>query len=164
MGNIGVPFDYPYNYPRIAAHRPTFEALQLKRGDIRKLYDMFCLIDKDHDGTITMTELMNHLIDSSVEFKTRIFQIFDGDHSKAIDFREFVVSLWNYCTLSRATLDLFAFDLYDVDGSGEISLQEMTQMFYDLYGQHADLNPQAKRYMSFLCIYVSFSLELATGS
>lgn len=35
------------------------------------------------------------------------------------------MSLWNYCTLSKAALIMFAFDLYDNDNSGEIDIGEV---------------------------------------
>ena len=35
-------------------------------------------------------------------------------------FDEYVVSLWNYCTLDRSALLLFAFDMCDLDATGEI--------------------------------------------
>ncbi len=35
-------------------------------------------------------------------------------------FDEFVVALWNYCTLDRSALLLFAFDMCDLDSTGEI--------------------------------------------
>ncbi len=31
--------------------------------------------------------------------------------------------------------DMFAFDLYDKDGSGELSGKEVTQMLQDIYGK-----------------------------
>ena len=35
-------------------------------------------------------------------------------------FDEFVVAMWNYCTLDRSALLLFAFDMCDLDSTGEI--------------------------------------------
>lgn len=77
------------------------------------------------------------------KFSMRVFSIFDEDSSGEIDFREFVLALWNYCTLGRATLVLFAFDLYDKDSSGEISSDEVIQMLIDVYGKKYKKNSQA---------------------
>jgi hypothetical protein len=38
------------------------------------------------------------------KFTERIFAVFDAKHDGRIDFREFVLSLWNYCTLGKASL------------------------------------------------------------
>lgn len=62
-------------------------------------------------------------------------RIFDEDGSGSIDFREFVMSLWNYCTLSKAALIMFAFDLYDNDNSGEIDIGEVELLLKEVrYG------------------------------
>lgn len=46
---------------------------------------------------------------------------------------------------------MFAFDLYDSDGSGEISPTEVTQMLTDLFGkQDVKTNQHAKAYVTFL--------------
>lgn len=87
---------------------------------------------------------MNHLEMGATVFRDRVFSIFDEDSSGQIDFREFVLSLWNYCTLSKATLDLFAFDLYDTDNNGELSSDEVKEMLHDIYGNEVATHPAAK--------------------
>ena len=67
-------------------------------------------------------------------FSQAIFQLMDEDRSGQIDFREFVIALWNYCTLSKATLAMFAFDLYDHDRSGVLDATEIRKMLKDVYG------------------------------
>jgi hypothetical protein len=51
---------------------------------------------------------------------------------------------WNYCTVGDASLDLFAFDLYDEDGSGRLGQDELVQMLKDIYGRNYKNNQQAK--------------------
>ena len=58
----------------------------------------------------------------------------DEDHSGTVDFREFVIALWNYCTLGRPALTLFCFDLYDEDSSGTLEVGEMRTLLRDVYG------------------------------
>ena len=65
------------------------------------------------------------VVDSDLEKLYKLFQAIDKDGSGEIDFREFVVALWNYCTMGKSALTIFAFDLYDLDGSGEIELDEV---------------------------------------
>lgn len=57
-----------------------------------------------------------------------MFSIFDEDGDGTIDFREFVLSLWNFCSVINASLRLFAFDLYDTDASGRIDSHEIETM------------------------------------
>lgn len=67
----------------------------------------------------------NHAAFSPASWFHVKIRIFDEDGSGSVDFREFVMSLWNYCTLSKAALIMFAFDLYDNNNSGEIDIDEV---------------------------------------
>jgi hypothetical protein len=44
----------------------------------------------------------------------------DEDQSGEIDFREFVVCIWNYCSFDLKSLVNFAFTLFDTDASGSL--------------------------------------------
>ena len=48
----------------------------------------------------------------------------DEDGSGDIDFSEFVLCIWNYCTLDLKSLIKFAFGLFDADGSGTMEYNE----------------------------------------
>lgn len=146
MGNL-VGYNIYYKYPDISSFRALFEAFQLSPRDVEKLYRVFCTLDSDRSGLISTAELFEFLEDKegSIKFCDRIFTLFDEDASGQIDFREFVVALWNYCTLSHSSLIIFAFDLYDTDETGELSPDEVDNMLKDLYGAHADTHIQAKQ-------------------
>ena len=79
------------------------------------------------------------------KFTKRIFRIFDEDGSGQIDFREFVMSLWNYATLGKNQLIMFAFDLYDNDGSGQIDAREVELMLKECYGRAFKGNKHAQK-------------------
>jgi hypothetical protein len=53
--------------------------------------------------------------------------------------------MWNYCTLGKSTLVLFAFDLYDSDSSGSIEPEEVQTMLRDVYGQTFKKSKLAKK-------------------
>eukprot|EP00286_Rhodomonas_abbreviata_P015509 CAMPEP_0181330686 /NCGR_PEP_ID=MMETSP1101-20121128/24049_1 /TAXON_ID=46948 /ORGANISM="Rhodomonas abbreviata, Strain Caron Lab Isolate" /LENGTH=161 /DNA_ID=CAMNT_0023439993 /DNA_START=230 /DNA_END=712 /DNA_ORIENTATION=+ len=111
-----------------------FQAMKLTVNEVKKLHKMFTDVDVDGSGTIGLAELLAHIDMERTSFTRKIFSIFDEDNSGEIDFREFILSLWNYCTLTKATLQMFAFDLYDVDGSGEMSGGEVAVMLKEVYG------------------------------
>lgn len=64
-----------------------------------------------------------------------------------IEFHEFVLSLWNYCTLDKNALVCFAFTLYDTDGSGSIEILEVEMMLREVYGKSYDKNGNAAAVM-----------------
>ena len=58
----------------------------------------------DGSGSIEVKEMLVHFDIERTKFTRRVFGIFDDDNSGSIDFHEFVLALWNYCTLGKATL------------------------------------------------------------
>ncbi len=96
-----------YDLENVKKDRRQFEALQLSSKEVGKLYKIFRKVDVDGSGSIGLAELLAHIDVERTTFSERVFSIFDEDGSGEIDFREFVLSLWNYCTLSRATLGSF---------------------------------------------------------
>lgn len=145
MGNLCISSKI-YQDPIFKPYKSQFEALKFKPSEVLRLKQIFDTIDIDHSGSIGLKELLNHLdIETNNKFSKRVFSIFDEDGSGQVDFREFVLSIWNYCTLSQATLALFAFDLYDADRTGFLSPAEIEGILKDLYGSEAaSSNAQAK--------------------
>lgn len=121
-----------------------FIALKLTRSDIRKMYKMYKTVDLDDSGSVDTVELLTLLDIERTRFTEHIFTIFDSDGSGKVDFREFVLSLWNYCTIGPGSLEIFTFDLFDVDASGELSAEEVSQMLKDIYGKKHANDPKIK--------------------
>lgn len=120
-----------------------FLALKLSKSEVKQLFKIYRKIDSDNSGSIDIIEMLTYLDIENTTFNQRVFSIFDMNRSGKVDFREFVLSLWNYCTLGNATLDIFTFDLYDKDRSGVLSNSEVEQMVIDLYGRNYQQNQKA---------------------
>jgi len=150
--------------------------MQLPKNVVRKLFHAFKKFDMDGSGSIGLVELLTQLDLPRTKFTEKVFSIFDDDGSGEIEFKEFVLSVWNYCTLTKGNLgtvsiliplklsiimhscltarithliftyiflpltlsrtDMFAFDLYDSDSSGELSAGEVLQLISDIFGKH----------------------------
>ena len=81
-----------------------FLALRLSVKEIRKLLMIYKQIDANGSGTITKAELFAFLDLELSPFFVKVFSLFDGDSSGEVDFREFVLTVWNICTLTKHTL------------------------------------------------------------
>ena len=146
MGNCSVNSDFPSKhvystFPDLQKWKNQFESLGMLEVDIGRLYKIFLKVDTDRGGKINLLELLMFLDIERTSFNKRVFSIFDSDGSGSIDFCEFVLSLWNYCTLDSSTLVIFAFDIYDRDSSGDIGPGEVKNMLKELYGSRYKKNP-----------------------
>jgi Ca2+-binding EF-hand superfamily protein len=152
--------------PKFVKWNEMFAALGLRAEEIKALFKVFWNADMDGGGTIDVVELLTVVDVERTPFTERIFSIFDEDRSGKIDFGEFVLALWNYCTLSNYTLGkchlllllldifyrciflvaaIFAFELYDRDFTGVLERQDLELMLTDIYGKEWKKNHYAKQ-------------------
>jgi Ca2+-binding EF-hand superfamily protein len=68
------------------------------------MFAIYNKVDSDRSGSIDVVELLTLLDIERTAFTERIFSAFDKDHTGKIDFYEFVVSLWKFCTLGNGSL------------------------------------------------------------
>jgi Ca2+-binding EF-hand superfamily protein len=104
MGCGSSAFDVFLQKDQNAGMMDQFVAMQLRKADVQKLFDVFSAVDVDGSGAIGTAELLAFLDLERTVFTEKVFSIFDDDKSGEIDFKEFVMSLWNYCTLTKITL------------------------------------------------------------
>ena len=93
--------------PRKKEWVTEFHALGFDDGEVQALYNTFVKCDADGSGQISLRELSTFLNVEHTSWYKKIFSLFDEDHSGEIDFREYVVSLFNYCTSKLRSLSPF---------------------------------------------------------
>eukprot|EP00002_Diphylleia_rotans_P007636 TRINITY_DN17296_c0_g1_i1.p1 TRINITY_DN17296_c0_g1~~TRINITY_DN17296_c0_g1_i1.p1 ORF type:complete len:185 (+),score=53.75 TRINITY_DN17296_c0_g1_i1:68-622(+) len=104
------------------------------RKELNKLYKHFKSEVKT--GEYTKEHFMSAMESIGVTdgfFKDLVFKTLDENQSGTIGFDEFIMFL---STVTRGNLDEkleFAFNLYDLDGSGTISKEELLQIVRSLY-------------------------------
>ena len=101
-----------------------------KREDVRELKNIFLAFDLNGDGRLTSDELVQGMTrvmtkGEAIEDVERIMSTIDVDKNGYIEYEEFLrASLNKEKLLSKENIKI-AFDLFDQDGSGYISTEEL---------------------------------------
>lgn len=112
-----------------------FAALKIAPLHVKQLLDVFHKMDIDESGSVDVVKLLKFLKVECTPFVERAFSMFDGDESGKVDFREFVLCLWDFCTTSLVSIDTFTFCLYEDSRVGFLTSGEVGEMLKDIYGK-----------------------------
>jgi len=146
MGGLFSKYSRVYSsYPCVKEHKDEYDILQLTESDVGRLYKLYRQMDIRSTDSIHIDETLHYLSIENNEFTKRIFSISDGDHSSILGFNRFVISVWNYCTLERNCIEMFAYDMCDIDRSGNIEISEIICLIKDLYGEDFEHSVHARR-------------------
>jgi len=100
----------------------------IKPETIKRAYKRFRATDRDGSGMIDYTEFCEVLqVDPSPQVE-KLFQMFDKDRSGQIDVREFMIGLQNFTGAGKEERLKFAFTVFDEDGNGVITKQELIKI------------------------------------
>jgi Ca2+-binding EF-hand superfamily protein len=136
-----------------AAAKATFTRLGLSNGTVNQLYGAYCAIDTDGGGSVSDTEFYTFFRLDESKFTNRAFFLFDKDGTGEIDFEEFVLAVWNFCTIEGDDLARFCFNLYDTDGGGTLDSQELKELVQAVLGEKIDHDgKKATEFMSYLTL------------
>ena len=78
----------------------TLRILGITSTERDLLYSLFKEIDFHDRDEIYLKAFMTKFHLKSTPFTKKLFALFDNDNSGAVDFLEFVTTLWNLCTFS----------------------------------------------------------------
>jgi Ca2+-binding EF-hand superfamily protein len=133
---------------------PDIEGLGFSRRQTARLNRVFRRVDTSKDDQIGLHELLMFIDEENNCFMHRVFSLFDVDKSGSICFMEFACCCLAYCALTKETLSMFSFNLYDGDLSGVLDRSEVKTMLTEIYSgsvRKVGENPQAKRIYQLLC-------------
>lgn len=118
--------------------------LGVQRNAVTNFFKLFSKIDEDDSGMVTLDEFFKYLRIDWIPFIGKAFRAMDTDtegmSAEQLEPDEWVIGLYNYCTLTPEALGRFAFELYDDDGSEFISHDELETMVDDVYGGKGHAN------------------------
>jgi len=123
----------------------TYIASQLSTKEERtQLLKTFQALDCDNDGKLTLTELIEGYKislkndEQAQDVATKIMDEVDTDKSGFIDYSEFIIATINPHSLVTDTKLKIAFQLFDKDGSGTITPEELKAIL----GQSGNLSDE----------------------
>lgn len=114
----------------------TFKMLGLVRPTIESLWCIFWRINKSQNGHFDILEFLDYFNFDRTLYVEKSFEYFDTTGSDKVDFLEFVISVFSICTFEVDTLPNFAFDLYDLNDNGELSLPDLETLLKEVYGSN----------------------------
>ena len=138
---IGHPVYDPKNHKFLR----LFQRVGIGARTVELLYEFFLAIDVDNSGEISLSEFFNFFRMKDTAFARRAFSVMDEDGSGEIDFGEFTLTLYNFCSFTREGLTRFAFELYDADGSGTIDMDEAMGILKEMFGRKYKTNATANK-------------------
>jgi Ca2+-binding EF-hand superfamily protein len=100
---MGLPLSIDYNKVPLD-WLEVFKKMQFTRAEVKKIHDIFDKLDAKQKGGIDTVEWLTFLDLDRNNFTERVFCAFDKDGNKTIDFYEFVISLWKFCTLGEGAI------------------------------------------------------------
>ena len=117
---------------------------RLPAKHIREFHQHFLAIDqfsagKEHnegDHKVTLQEWINYFDLENTEFTRRAFSVMDKNGNGEIDFPEFVMTLYHYCTFDWHGLVDFAFDMADANENHQLSMDEVHALVKFVYGRN----------------------------
>jgi len=101
---------------------------QLGDEQIQDMRELFLALDNDGDGQLTATEIRAGLQSASMAVPAnlqKVLEAVDSDGSGVIDYTEFLAAVIDHRVYSQEDLCRAAFKLFDKDGDGTLSPEEV---------------------------------------
>eukprot|EP00499_Haloplacidia_sp_CaronLabIsolate_P006830 CAMPEP_0196773126 /NCGR_PEP_ID=MMETSP1104-20130614/2599_1 /TAXON_ID=33652 /ORGANISM="Cafeteria sp., Strain Caron Lab Isolate" /LENGTH=579 /DNA_ID=CAMNT_0042143271 /DNA_START=101 /DNA_END=1836 /DNA_ORIENTATION=+ len=126
--------------------QPILKRLRIKESEARRIFRLFIRADHDRTGEIDIWELLR-LVEMEAHkgsaLARRVFCAADESGDNSLQFSEFLIAVWNLCTLQQDGLVEFIFFMYDIDLSEGLDADEVEQIITEMLG-----TSEAKRLVS----------------
>mmetsp|Transcript_26473 Transcript_26473/g.54930 ORF Transcript_26473/g.54930 Transcript_26473/m.54930 type:complete len:477 (+) Transcript_26473:2-1432(+) len=112
----------------------TLIAQHLKEEEIEGLKKIFSALDKNKDGTLSQTEIIEGMKTHNATMPADLEEVLcamDTDGSGTIDYTEFIAATLSAKQYMQREMLWAAFRVFDTDGSGQIDRDELKQVLQD---------------------------------
>lgn len=114
--------------------------LGLTRSEIDTFFRAFKKVDGKGRDQILISELLNYLDINPSPIALHIFSELDLSTEGMLNFREFTLSAWKFCSRRQEGISDMAFTMYDINDSGDLTTNEISTMIKDCYGEISEHN------------------------
>jgi len=115
----------------------TAVACQLDHADLKDIHKVFCELDKNGDGTLSLDEVGKAWKETfGVDIDQETFAALDLNGSGAIDYTEFCAAGLGHATATKADVVWAAFKLFDLDDNGKLSVSEIQSVLHNADVRH----------------------------
>lgn len=128
--HVGPLIDYEY------------QALGLKEQDLAVFEKCFNKFTAKKGGILTIDVLISVLELESSDVARRCFSIYDGAHNAhktmrmstggKLSLKQFVLVVWNFCSMTIKTCGCLLFEIYDVGCKGTLITDDIVVVLSDL--------------------------------
>ncbi|KAL8446854.1 hypothetical protein Emag_004615 [Eimeria magna] len=117
----------------------TCVAYQLSDSEIGMLHDAFAALDKNADGVLTVNEIQQGLQQCGVhgDDVLEVLKELDTDGNGTIDYTEFIAASMDHKIYEQESACQNAFRVFDLDGDGKISVDELQKVLETNYIKEA---------------------------
>ena len=84
--------------------KESLAVFSMMDGDVELIKKCFQKIDMTRDGSIEVAEIEIFLQTERVPFNERILMMYDSNCSGQLEFPEFLLMCWTYCTMDSACI------------------------------------------------------------
>ena len=113
----------------------TLDLLGIEPRDAEKLFVQFVSMNQDASGEISPEEFHDYFKVKRTVFTERVYGYIDLDSSGELDFNEYLIGMYNYCTFDNFLMTKFMFDIFDVDKSSDLTWAEIDALVRMLHGE-----------------------------
>ena len=110
-----------------------FEVFGMTEAQGKRFFQYFVAVDDDGGGTVDQEEFHEYFDITMTPFSERVYGQLDLKDTGELNFQQFLIGVWNLCTLDHTMLVSYIFTIFDVDGGGELDLSEVDALCRMLY-------------------------------
>jgi hypothetical protein len=104
-------------------------------SDFDKFFRIFSSLDEGQTGFVKLEEVLQHLQITSTSYMSKMLGQFDENHTGYLDFMQFVLGVWNYCSEHHICLMSFSIKLLlqDAAESLDVDKVELKTLLMEIY-------------------------------